>query len=55
MQNSFNFFPDPTQIDPNLFALQWDVLIEMLTLVVVTSFVVERVLAFCSKQGIGLN
>lgn len=55
MENSFNFLPDPTQIDPNLFALQWDVLIEVLTLVVVIAFVVERVLAVLFETRIWLK
>lgn len=44
--------PDSTEPDPVQFALQWDAAIEVLALIVLVSFVVERVLAvvFESKQ-----
>lgn len=37
--------PDPTLFDPNQFAINWETLFEVLILVVVLSFVVERALA----------
>ena len=40
-----NLIPDTTPIDPGLFAIQWDILIEVLVLVVVISFIAERFLA----------
>ena len=42
---SISFFPDSTPVDPNLFAVSWEALFEVLILVVIVSIVVERVLA----------
>lgn len=40
-----NVIPDRTPIDPNQFALDWALLFEMLALIIVLAFVVERALA----------
>ena len=37
--------PDMTFTDPNQFAMQWELLFEVLFLVIVLSFIVERTLA----------
>lgn len=39
------FFPDATLIDPNAFVLNWATLFEVLALIIVLSFLVERMLA----------
>lgn len=40
-----NIIPDSTLFDPNQFAINWATLFEMLALVIVLAFVVERSLA----------
>ncbi len=40
-----NVIPDQTPIDPNQFALDWALLFELLALIIVLSFVIERALA----------
>ena len=40
-----NFWPEMIPTDPNMFAMQWEVLFEVLSLVIIASFIVERVLA----------
>ncbi len=40
-----NLIPDQTPIDPNQFAVDWAVLFELLALIIVLAFVVERALA----------
>lgn len=39
------FLPDQTLIDPNEFVLNWGTLFEVLALIIVLSFLVERMLA----------
>lgn len=51
------FLPDSTLVDPNGFILNWGTLFEILALVIVLSFVVERTLAvvFESRPYVAVN
>ena len=43
--NSMKFLPQDTAIDPNMFALNWDVVFEVLVTIVLLAFILERALA----------
>ena len=48
---NYSMTPDGTPIDPVMFAINWSTLFEMLVLVVVLAFLVERVLALVFESA----
>lgn len=47
--------PEDTAMDPNLFALNWDVVFEVLITIILLSFILERALATLFESRLFLN
>ena len=45
-------FPDMAEIDPTLFVVNWDTIFELLALIIILSFIVERMLALLFESPI---
>ena len=50
-----NLLPSGAPIDPSLFAINWQVLIEVLAMIVILSFLIERALALLFESELFLN
>ena len=51
MNDEVNILPTIQSIDPNLFSLNWDIVIEVLAAVVILSLILARALALLFERA----